>query len=308
MARAIHPMKRGGGRGLSLRQKEAGIGWLFVSPALIGFSIFTFGAILYSLYLSFTDYNLLSKPQWVGLKNYIRAFTEDDYFYQYFGNTLYFVIALVPIVLVFSLALALLINKKAGKMTQFYRAALFLPSITSTVAVSMVWMWIFNPDMGILNNFLYAIGLNNPPMWLADPQWSKPALVIMRVWQMGGYYMLMFLAGLQTIPDTLYEAADMDGATPWQKLTRITIPMLSNTTFVVAIMLVIEAFNMFESIFVMTQGGPVGSTSTIMYYIYEQGFTNYNMGYASALAWVFFALILVVTIIQYRFRNEQGGE
>ena len=193
-------------------------------------------------------------------------------------------------------------------MTQFYRAALFLPSITSTVAVSMVWMWIFNPDMGILNNFLYAIGLNNPPMWLADPQWSKPALVIMRVWQMGGYYMLMFLAGLQTIPETLYEAADMDGATPWQKLTRITIPMLSNTTFVVAIMLVIEAFNMFESIFVMTQGGPVGSTSTIMYYIYEQGFTNYNMGYASALAWVFFALILVVTIIQYRFRNEQGGE
>ena len=308
MARAIHPMKRGGGRGLSLRQKEAGIGWLFVSPALIGFSIFTFGAILYSLYLSFTDYNLLSKPHWVGLKNYIRAFTEDDYFYQYFGNTLYFVIALVPIVLVFSLALALLINKKAGKMTQFYRAALFLPSITSTVAVSMVWMWIFNPDMGILNNFLYAIGLNNPPMWLADPQWSKPALVIMRVWQMGGYYMLMFLAGLQTIPETLYEAADMDGATPWQKLTRITIPMLSNTTFVVAIMLVIEAFNMFESIFVMTQGGPVGSTSTIMYYIYEQGFTNYNMGYASALAWVFFALILVVTIIQYRFRNEQGGE
>lgn len=308
MARAIHPMKRGGGRGLSLRQKEAGIGWLFVSPALIGFSIFTFGAILYSLYLSFTDYNLLSKPQWVGLKNYIRAFTEDDYFYQYFGNTLYFVIALVPIVLVFSLALALLINKKAGKMTQFYRAALFLPSITSTVAVSMVWMWIFNPDMGILNNFLYAIGLNNPPMWLADPQWSKPALVIMRVWQMGGYYMLMFLAGLQTIPETLYEAADMDGATPWQKLTRITIPMLSNTTFVVAIMLVIEAFNMFESIFVMTQGGPVGSTSTIMYYIYEQGFTNYNMGYASALAWVFFALVLVVTIIQYRFRNEQGGE
>lgn len=308
MARANHPTKRKVGHGLSLRQKEAGMGWLFVSPALIGFSIFTFGAILYSLYLSFTDYNLLSKPKWIGLKNYIRAFTEDDYFYQYFGNTLYFVVALVPIVLVFSLALALLINKKAGKMTQFYRAALFLPSITSTVAVSMVWMWIFNPDMGILNNFLYAIGFNNPPMWLADPQWSKPALVIMRVWQMGGYYMLMFLAGLQTIPETLYEAADMDGATPWKKLTRITIPMLSNTTFVVAIMLVIEAFNMFESIFVMTQGGPVGSTSTIMYYIYEQGFTNYNMGYASALAWIFFALILVVTIIQYRFRNEQGGE
>ena len=189
-----------------------------------------------------------------------------------------------------------------------YRVALFLPSITSTVAVSMVWLWIFNPDMGILNNILTAIGLNDVPLWLGDPAWSKPALVIMRVWQMSGYYMLMFLAGLQTIPETLYEAADVDGATGWQKFIRITVPMLSNTTFVVAILLVIEAFNMFESIFVMTKGGPLGSTSTIMYYIYEQGFTNYNMGYASALAWIFFALIMIVTLVQYRFRHEQGGE
>ncbi|MFR4876684.1 MAG: carbohydrate ABC transporter permease [Ruthenibacterium lactatiformans] len=210
--------------------------------------------------------------------------------------------------LVVSLLLAILINKKAGRLTKGYRVALFLPSITSTVAVSMVWLWIFNPDMGILNNILTAIGLNDVPLWLGDPAWSKPALVIMRVWQMSGYYMLMFLAGLQTIPETLYEAADVDGATGWQKFIRITVPMLSNTTFVVAILLVIEAFNMFESIFVMTQGGPLGSTSTIMYYIYEQGFTNYNMGYASALAWIFFAIIMVVTLIQYRFRHEQGGE
>lgn len=293
---------------LSLKKKEACLGWLFVSPALIGFSIFTFGSILYSLYLSFTDYNLLSKPNWIGFSNYIQAFTKDKYFYPYFGNTLYFVVTLVPIVLVISLGLALLINKKVGRLANAYRAALFIPSITSTVAVSMVWLWIFNPDMGILNNILTAIGLNNLPMWLGDPTWSKPALVIMRVWQMSGYYMLMFLAGLQTIPNTLYEAAAIDGASAWQRMTRITIPMLSNTTFVVAIMLVIEAFNMFESIFVMTQGGPVGSTSTIMYYIYEQGFSNYNMGYASALAWIFFAIILVVTLIQYRFRNEQGGE
>ena len=217
-------------------------------------------------------------------------------------------VILVPIVLVVSLLLAILINKKAGRLTKGYRVALFLPSITSTVAVSMVWLWIFNPDMGILNNILTAIGLNDVPLWLGDPAWSKPALVIMRVWQMSGYYMLMFLAGLQTIPETLYEAADVDGATGWQKFIRITVPMLSNTTFVVAILLVIEAFNMFESIFVMTKGGPLGSTSTIMYYIYEQGFTNYNMGYASALAWIFFALIMIVTLVQYRFRHEQGGE
>lgn len=292
---------------LSLRKKESLTGWLFVSPALIGFSIFTFGAIIRSFYISLTDYNLLSEPKFVGFQNYVRAFT-DEYFYKYFGNTFYFVIALVPTVLILSLLLALLINKKAGGMTKAYRVALFLPSITSTVAVSMVWLWIFNPDMGLLNNFLTAIGFQNPPMWLSDTSWSKPALVIMRVWQMCGYYMIMFLAGLQTIPESLYEAAEVDGANAFQKFFKITLPMLTNTTFVVAILLIIEAFNMFESIFIMTSGGPLGSTSTIMYYIYEQGFINYDMGYASALAWIFFALILVVTMVQYRFRNEQGGE
>ena len=296
------------GRRLNLKQREALTGWLFVSPALIGFGIFTFGAILYSLYLSFTDYNLLGSPEWLGLENYIRAFTNDQYFYQYFGNTFYFALVLVPVVLVISLFLAILINKKVGKIAKAYRVALFLPSITSTVAVSMVWLWIFNPDMGIMNNFLTAIGFHNPPMWLSDPEWSKPALIIMRVWQMSGYYMLLFLAGLQTIPETLYEAAEVDGASSWQKFRRITVPMLSNTTFVVVILLVIESFNMFESIFVMTEGGPLGSTSTIMYYIYEQGFMSYNMGYASALAWIFFALILVFMLIQFRFRREQGGE
>ena len=295
-------------RRLNLKQREALTGWLFVSPALIGFGIFTFGAILYSLYLSFTDYDMFGTPEWVGLENYIKAFTNDEYFYQYFGNTFYFAIVLVPVVLVISLFLAILINKKVGKLTKAYRVALFLPSITSTVAVSMVWLWIFNPDMGILNNFLTAIGFHNPPMWLSDPEWSKPALIIMRVWQMSGYYMLLFLAGLQTIPETLYEAAEVDGASSWQRFTRITVPMLSNTTFVVVILLIIESFNMFESIFVMTEGGPLGSTSTIMYYIYEQGFMSYNMGYASALAWIFFALILVFTLIQFRFRREQGGE
>ena len=296
------------GRRLNLKQREALTGWLFVSPALIGFGIFTFGAILYSLYLSFTDYDMFGTPEWVGLENYIKAFTNDEYFYQYFGNTFYFAIVLVPVVLVISLFLAILINKKVGKLTKAYRVALFLPSITSTVAVSMVWLWIFNQDMGILNNFLTAIGFHNPPMWLSDPEWSKPALIIMRVWQMSGYYMLLFLAGLQTIPETLYEAAEVDGASSWQRFTRITVPMLSNTTFVVVILLIIESFNMFESIFVMTEGGPLGSTSTIMYYIYEQGFMSYNMGYASALAWIFFALILVFTLIQFRFRREQGGE
>lgn len=293
---------------MSLKTKEALTGWLFLSPALIGFSIFTFGSIIYSLYLSLTDYDLMTKPKFIGLENYIRAFTKDESFYKFFGNTLYFVVLLVPIVLAISLFLALLINKKAGKITKAYRVALFLPSITSTIAVSMVWLWIFNPDMGLINNMLTAIGFNNPPMWLNSPDTSKMALVIMRVWQMSGYYMIMFLAGLQTIPESLYESAQVDGANKIQSFFKITLPMLSNTTFVVIILLVIEAFNMFESIFIMTNGGPLGSTSTIMYYIYEQGFGNYNMGYASDIAWIFFVVIMIITLIQYRFRNEQGGE
>ena len=293
---------------MSLKTKEALTGWLFISPALIGFSIFTFGSIIYSLYLSLTDYDLMTKPKFVGLENFIRAFTKDEYFYKFFGNTLYFVVFLVPIVLVISLLLALLINKKVGRMTKAYRVALFLPSITSTIAVSMVWLWIFNPDMGLINNLLTAIGFNNPPMWLNSPETSKMALIIMRVWQMSGYYMIMFLAGLQTIPESLYESAQVDGANKIQSFFKITLPMLSNTTFVVIILLVIEAFNMFESIFIMTNGGPLGSTSTIMYYIYEQGFGNYNMGYASAIAWIFFVIIMIITLIQYKFRNEQGGE
>ncbi len=293
---------------LTLKKQEALVGWMFVTPALIGFSIFTFGSIMYSFYLSLTEYDLLTPPKFIGFQNYIKAFTNDAYFYKYFGNTFYFVVFLVPIVLAISLGLAILINKKIKGLSNLYRTALFLPSITSTVAISMVWIWILNPEMGIINNFLYSLGFKNVPMWLNSPDWSKPALIIMRIWQMSGYYMIMFLAGLQTIPESLYEAAEVDGATRFQTFRKITLPMLSNTTFVVAILLVIEAFNMFESIFIMTGGGPNGSTSTIMYYIYEQGFMNYNMGYASALAWIFFVLIMVVTLIQYRFRNEQGGD
>jgi len=292
---------------LSLQAQEERLGWLYVSPALIGFMVFTFGSILRSLGYSFTEWDLLTAPRWIGLRNFAKIF-QDGYFYQYMSNTFYFVILLVPTVLVASLMLAILINTRTKGITKAYRAALFLPSITSTVAISMVWLWIFNPSMGVLNNLLLAIGFDKVPQWLDSTVWSKPALLIMRIWQMSGYYMLMFLAGLQTIPETLYEASEVDGATRRQQFFRITIPMLSNIFFVVAILLVIEAFNMFESIFIMTGGGPLGSTSTIMYYIYEKGFSYYEMGYSSALAWIFFILILIVTLIQYRFRHEQAGE
>lgn len=300
---SISPMKVRKHLGGGLKRREALTGWLFVMPELIGFSIFTFFSIGYSFYISLTKYELLSPPAFIGFRNYSRLFS-DSRFFQFLGNTAYYVVWLVPLVLLISMALAIAINKKTKVLTNLYRSALFLPCITSTVAIGLVWMWILNPDIGVINTALRAFGVQNPPRWLESITWAKPALIVMRIWQMSGYYMVMFLAGLQGIPDSLYEAAEMDGATRWQRTLHITVPMLTNTTFVVAIMLVIEAFNIFEAVFVMTEGGPMGSTNTLMYYIYQLGFQNYNMGYASAVAWVFFAIILCVTVVQYSFRKE----
>lgn len=287
----------------TLRQKETLTAWVFILPILIGYSIFTFGAIIYSFCISLTKWDLLSAPEFIGFKNYIKVF-KDPEFYNCMGNTLFFVIFLVPIVLVISMSLAIAINKCIGKVGKFYKISFFMPCVTATIAVSMVWLCIFNPDNGIINSILYSLGVKNPPNWLESTFWAKPSLILMRIWQMSGYYMIMFLTGLQTIPKTLYEAAKVDGATKWKRIKYITIPMLSNTTFFVLIMLIIESFNMFESIYVMTEGGPAGSTNTIMYYIYTSGFSFYKMGYASSLAWIFFAILFIFTLIRFKTRED----
>ncbi|MCL6559099.1 MAG: sugar ABC transporter permease [Firmicutes bacterium] len=220
---------------------------------------------------------------------------------------MYFVIGLVPTVLVLSMLMAVVLNHKTNKFTSFFKVSFYMPCITSTIAVGMVWLWIFSPSNGLVNAILNSLGVINAPNWMESLVWAKPALIVMRVWQMCGYYMIMFLAGLQTIPGTLYEAAEVDGVTKWQKLRYITVPMLSNTTFFVTIMLIIEAFNIFEAIFVMTEGGPAGSTNTMLYYIYTSAFKTYKMGYASSLAWVLFAILFILTLIQFRLRTKKEG-
>lgn len=291
---------------LSLQKKEAVTGWVFIAPVFLGFCIFTFGSIVYSLFLSFNSWDFVSKPKWAGLSNYIEIFTIDPYFYKYLINTLYFVVILVPVVLVISFFLAVMINKSADKLVNIYKGVLFLPSIISTVAVSLVWKWIFNDKFGMLNNILRGIGISNPPGWLGSEDWAKPAIIIMRIWQMSGYYMLLFLAGLQVIPKTLYEAAEVDGATKWQQTVKITLPMVANTTFAVTLLLIIEAFNVFEAILLMTpNGGFNGSTGTIMYYIYSKGFEWYQMGYASALAWIFFIIIMGIMVLRFKLKKEE---
>ncbi|MDK2991998.1 MAG: multiple sugar transport system permease protein [Clostridiales bacterium] len=289
-----------------LEAQEALTGWLFILPAIIGLSIFIYGAVIYSLGISFTEWDLLTPAIWIGFSNYSKIFT-DQTFLQCLYNTIFFVIVMVPFGIIFSMAMAIALNYPI-KGLSFFRAAFYMPSITSTIAIGMVWLWILNPDQGILNAILRGIGITNPPRWLESVVWAKPALAIMRLWQVSGYYMIMYLAGLQSIPTELYEAADMDGAGFWQKTRYITIPMLSNTTFFVMIMLIIESFNIFEAIYVMTEGSPGGSTNTLLYYIYTEAFQSYRMGYAASLAWVLFMILFVLTMIQFMIRRKSEQE
>ena len=275
-------------RGLTLQKKEAITGWLFVTPAMVGFLIFTAFSMVYSLYISFTNWNILSDPVFVGLQNYRNLFTRDIFFWDYLWNTFYYVLVLVPFVLVISLFFAILLNRKISGLTSFYRASLFLPCVISTVAIALVWKWLLNSQFGIINSLLRMAGVSNPPKWLLDKRWAKLAICFMRIWQMSGYYMVMFLTGLQTIPPELFY---------------ITIPMLSPTTFAIVILLVLEAFNIFEAVMIMTDGGL--NTSSLMYYVYTLAFTNYRMGYASALAWILFMIILVFTVLRFVLKKDE---
>ena len=257
----------------------------------------------YSLYISFTDWNILSDPKFVGWQNYINLFTRDIFFGEYLWNTIYYVLFLIPSVLVISLLFAILLNKTFKGFTPFYRASLFLPSIISTVAIALVWKWLLNSQSGTINGILRWIGISQPPQWLLDAKWAKLSIIIMRIWQMSGYYMVMYLTGLQTIPSTLYEAARVDGANKAQQLFFITIPMLSPTTFAIIILLVLEAFNIFEAVMIMTEGSL--GTSSLMFYVYRLAFASYRMGYASALAWILFLMILVFTILRFVLKKDE---
>lgn len=287
---------------VSLATREALTAWAFLLPNLAGFSLFSLLAVCVSLWLSFEQWDLLTPAQFVGWANY-RQILVDQEFWRSMGNTLYFAAGLVPLTIVTALGAALALNRPL-KGIALYRAAFYLPSVTATVGIAVVWSWLLNPESGLINFFLLKLGVANPPEWLYSTTWAKPALILMRVWQHTGYYMLMFLAGLQTIPEHLYEAADIDGASRWQKFWHITLPLLSPTTFLVTVMLVIHSFNIFESVYVMTQGGPGGSTETILYYIYASAFHRFKMGYASALAWVLFVATFALTLLQFRAQRR----
>lgn len=265
-------------------------------PNLIGFLLFTLWPVLASFLLSFTEWDLLQPMKFVGIQNYINLF-QDEIFIKVFGNTLYFTIVSVPIGIVISLLLAVALNQGLRGI-KFYRAAYFLPVISSMVAVAVIWQWIYNPEYGVLNYFLSVFGIEGPS-WLTSTKWAMPAVIVTSIWKNVGFNMLIFLAGLQAIPESYYEAADIDGATWLKKFRHITIPLLSPTTFFVSVMSVIGSFQVFDSVFLMTQGGPARSTSVMVHYIYENAFQFFKMGYASAMSYVLFFIIAIITLIQF---------
>ncbi|MBP3962429.1 carbohydrate ABC transporter permease [Paenibacillus lignilyticus] len=277
-------------------RREALDGYVFMSPAILGLLFFMLGPIAASAYFSFTDYDILSKPKWVGLDNYIELF-QDSLFWQSLKVTLIYSVVSVPLGLVVSLALALLLNKNI-KGIFFFRTIFYLPAVMSGVAVALLWKWIFNPDFGLINWAISLIGFEGPK-WFIDEQWALPPIIIMGLWGVGGS-MLVYLAGLQGIPTDLYEAAEIDGANKRKQFRHITIPMLSPVIFFNLITGIIGALQVFTEGFIMTAGGPNNATLFSVLYLYRNAFDYLQMGYASALAWVLFLIILAFTLIIFK--------
>jgi len=281
-------------------RREALIFYLTVSPWVIGFLVFTVIPMAISLYLSFTQWNVVKAPVWIGLDNFVYMFTKDPDFFQSLKVTILFTVTSVPLQIVVALFLAILLNE-ATRAVGFFRTAFYIPSIVASVASAVLWQWIFNPRFGPVNGLLRGIGLY-APNWFNDARYALPALVIMSAWGVGGQ-MLIFLAGLKGIPQSLYEAAEVDGANRFVRFIRITLPMLSPTLFFNLIMAMIGAFQTFDSAFVISTarsgqiGAPLNSTLFYLLHLYQEGFSFLNMGYASALAWMLFIIILTVTLI-----------
>jgi multiple sugar transport system permease protein len=281
--------------------EEAVAGWLSITPWIIGFLVFTLTPFVLSLYFSFTKYNVLQSPEWVGLANYERLFTNDNLFPKALRNTLVYAVMYVPMNIISSLAVAMLLNR-ARHFTGFFRTAYYLPSITPGVATAYLWIWILNPNDGIVNSTLRSLGLPAPG-WTVDPFWTKPTIVITEIWTLGAS-LLMYLAALQGVPKDLYEAATLDGAGAWRKFKDVTLPMISGITFFVSTISIIAALNVFTQGYVMfdENGGPDNSALFVVMYLFKRAFGSgsLQMGYASAIAWVLFLIILVVTLIQFK--------
>jgi len=285
----------------SQRRRETLWALLFLTPFFIGLVFFILGPIIAAFAVSLTTWDLVSPAQWVGAQNYADL-VHDPVFWQAMGNTIYYTGVTVPVGLVLALGLAILMNRKLPGIYAF-RVIYFAPITASIVAVSLLWAWLFSPSFGFLNYVLSALHLPTS-QWLASPITAMPSIILVGLWRGLGFNIIVFLAGLQSIPRDLYEAAETDGANEWQQFRNVTLPMLSPTLFFAIVMALISSFQVFEQTYIMTQGGPGNSTMTFIYYIFLTGFTYLRMGYASALSFVFLLLILIITAFQLRLQTR----
>jgi len=278
------------------RRRETIDAYIFMSPVIIGLLVFTIGPIIVSLFLSFTKYNLLSDPKWIGIDNYTKMYGEDLFWKSLSVSAIYSVVS-VPVGLVVALFLAMLLNRKM-RGVYFFRSIYYLPTVISGVGVAMLWRWIFNGQYGVLNTLLRTVGIKGPN-WLLDENYALAALIITSIWGVGGT-MLIFLAGLQGIPSELLEAAEIDGAGRWAQFRYITLPMISHVTFFNLVLGIIGALQVFTDAFVITNGGPNNATLFIAVYLYRHAFMYLNFGYAAALAWVLFLIVMLLTLMVFR--------
>lgn len=272
-------------------------GYLFISPWLVGFALFTVYAMYKVVHFSFTEYDVFDPPRWIGLQNYSRMFFEDHLFKTSLYNTAYYTLFSVPLGICAAFALAALLNAPM-RFRSLFRAIFYVPAVVPAVASAILWLWIFRPTDGLLNIVLRYLGITGPN-WLSSIQWSKPALIIMSLWGVGGT-MIIFLAGLQDVPRELYEAAELDGAGAWKRFRYVTLPMMTPTIFFALVMGVINSFQVFTNALIMTNGGPAYSTLFYVLYLYDNAFRYFQMGYASALALVLFVIILIFTLLIVR--------
>ena len=290
--------------GMSHRElRRIGVGLLFAAPWLLGFLAFTVYPSMASLYYSFTSFNTLQAPVWVGLDNFSTLFGNDALFWTAVGNTLYFTAIGVPVSIATALGLALLLNRPRRGVT-VYRALIYIPAVVPPVVTAIIWVWILNPENGLLNGVLGLLRLPQPG-WLTDPSWSKPALLIMFTWTLG-QTMVILLAGLQDVPAHLHEAAMIDGAGALRRFWHVTIPQLAPTFLFVGVVTMIGYFQLFAEPYVMTGGGPLRATTSLVLFMYEEGFRWWRMGVAAAIAFVLFGIILLWTLVQMRLQRERA--
>lgn len=306
------------GQGRRWRPGQQSEAYLFLLPSLLGFALFVLLPMLGSLALSLMDWNLLAPPRFVGLGNYTLLFTADPIFAKAAGNTLFYTVTIVPLQLGLGLLLALALNQRIHGLG-LYRLVYFMPVVSSVVATALIFQWMFNRDFGIVSALFWWLGERTglpiaPPDWLNSTAWAKPSVVALTVWKNVGFTMVIYLAGLQAVPATLYEAATVDGAGAWSRLRHITLPLISPTTFFLLVIQMIGAIQLFSEPYVMTrgQGGPAHATKSLVFYIWESGFRYSQMGKASAVAWVLFAAVLLCTLaqnwLQRRWVYYEAGE